>query len=56
MKTRNIIGGVLVFAGIFLAVCTADESPNELVLRLGGLVLAVAGTLIGKFHEAPEQK
>ena len=55
MKTLSIseiIGGTIFFIGLFIAVCTVDGSPNEMLLRLIGLAVCVIGAIIVKF--APE--
>lgn len=46
------IGGTIFFIGLFIAVCTVDGSPNEMLLRLIGLAVCVIGAIIVKF--APE--
>lgn len=55
MKTLSIseiIGGTIFFIGLFIAVCTVDGSPNEMLLRIVGLAVCVIGAIIVKF--APE--
>ena len=55
MKTisiSEIIGGTIFFIGLFIAVCTVDGSPNEMLLRLIGLAVCFIGAIIVKF--APE--
>lgn len=43
MKTRHIIGAVLLIIGMFLAIATADGSKNEVILRAAGVALIAAG-------------
>lgn len=45
-KTRNIIGGILTFIGLFVAVCTVDGSKNEMRNRLIGVAMCAAGTAV----------
>lgn len=55
MKTLSIseiIGGTIFFIGLFIAVCTVDGSPNEMLLRLIGLAVCIIGAIIAKL--APE--
>lgn len=63
MKTllkSEILGGTILFVGLFLAVCTVDDSPNEMLLRLVGLAVCVIGAIIVKFapeaHQGDEQE
>lgn len=56
MKARSIIGAVILIVGFFLAVCTADESKHELVLRLVGVALSIAGVVVGRFYKDPTQQ
>lgn len=56
MKTRSIIGAAMIFAGLFLAVCTADDSPNELAWRLSGVALLTIGAIVGDLFETYEEK
>lgn len=51
MKTRQIIGGIVLTIGLFLAVCTKDGSNYELILRGTGLALTAIGAAIGDFFE-----
>lgn len=48
----EILVGTIFFIGLFIAVCTVDGSPNEMLLRLVGLAVCVIGAIIVKF--APE--
>ena len=53
MKTLSIseiIGGTIFFIGIFIAVCTVDNSENEMLMRCVGVALAVIGSIITKFE------
>ena len=57
MKTLSIseiIGGTIFFIGLFIAVCTVDGSPNEMLLRLIGLAVCVIGAIIVKFKPEAE--
>lgn len=48
MKTRikNTIGGILIFVGLFVAVCTVDGSENEMRNRLIGVAMCAVGTTV----------
>lgn len=48
----GILGGTIFLVGLFLAVCTVDDSPNELLMRITGLAVCIIGAIIAKF--APE--
>lgn len=48
----EILGGTIFFVGLFIAVCTVDGSPNEMLLRLVGLAVCIIGAIIAKL--APE--
>ena len=53
MKTLSIseiIGGMIFFIGIFIAVCTVDNSENEMLMRIVGVALAVIGSIITKYE------
>lgn len=45
-RTRSIIGGILTFVGLFVAVCTVDGSKNETRNRIIGVVMCAAGTVV----------
>ena len=45
-KTIKTIGAVLAVAGVWVAVCTADNSAHEIAMRLGGVVAFLAGVAI----------
>ena len=46
MKALATIGTAILIAGMLLAVCTADGSAHEAVLRLSGVVLTAIGAYI----------
>lgn len=56
----EILGGTIFFVGLFIAVCTVDGSPNEMLLRLVGLAVCIIGAIIAKFapeaHEGDERE
>lgn len=47
-KVRRALGVAVLFAGLVLAVCTADGSSCEIGLRFCGIGLTAAGGFIGK--------
>ena len=47
-KVRRALGVAVLFAGLVLAVCTADGSDCEIGLRFCGIGLTAAGGFIGK--------
>ena len=47
-KVRRALGVAVIFAGLILAVCTADGSDCEIGLRFCGIGLTAAGGFIGK--------
>ena len=47
-KVRRALGVAVLFAGLVLAVCTADGSSREIGLRFCGIGLTAAGGFIGK--------
>lgn len=55
-KTRNIIGGILTFIGLFVAVCTVDGSENEMRNRLIGVAMCAAGTAVLSTTEDKEKE
>lgn len=46
---KNIISTILIIAGLFLAICTADGSAHEIALRLIGVAFSFAGVLVGGY-------
>lgn len=54
MKTRHIIGAVVLIIGMFLAIATADGSKNEVILRAAGVALIAAGAFAGGFVKGTE--
>ena len=47
-KVRRALGVAVIFAGLILAVCTADGSDCEVGFRFAGIGLTAAGGFIGK--------
>ena len=56
MKASKIIGGVAVIIGLFLAICTADGSVNEMASRCAGVALCVAGGFVGGYFARPDEE
>lgn len=54
LSISEIIGGTIFFIGLFIAVCTVDGSPNEMLLRLIGLAVCVIGAIIVRFKPEAE--
>ena len=54
------LGGTIFFVGLFIAICTVDDSPNEMLMRITGLALCIIGAIIAKFapeaHEGDERE
>jgi len=54
LSTSEIIGGTIFFVGLFIAICTVDDSPNEMLLRLIRLAVCIMGAIIVKFKPEAE--
>lgn len=51
---KNIISTILIIAGLFLAICTADGSAHEIAARIIGIAATVAGVIIGGYARKEE--
>lgn len=54
MKARNIIGGAMAVAGLFVAVCCVDGSPHELLIRAAGAAMFAVGAWLGGWFGTKE--
>lgn len=48
MERREIIGCAMVAIGMMVTVGIVDGSSHELLLRLGGIAIVVAGGFVGR--------
>lgn len=55
-QIRQTIGIIIVAVGMFVAVCTADGSKHEILLRLSGVAAMAAGVIIGRLWEYENKK
>ena len=55
-QIRQTIGIIIVAVGMFVAVCTADGSKHEILLRLSGVVATAAGVVIGRLWKYENKK
>lgn len=55
-QIRRTIGIIKVAVGMFLAVCTADGSKHEILLRLSGVAAMAAGVVVGRLWEYDNPK
>lgn len=46
MSLRHVAGFVAILAGMLLAVCTADGSDNEILMRFVGVGIVAVGALM----------
>lgn len=51
MKARKFIGGFIAIIGLMAAVCVADGSAYEMLIRGVGVALFICGALIAKVFE-----
>lgn len=56
MKTREYVGGGIAILGLLLAVCTADESAYEVLLRGCGIALLAVGAFIARVFDFQNAK
>lgn len=55
-QIRQKIGIILVAVGMFVAVCTPDESKNEIIMRLSGAAAMAVGVIIGRLWKYEKPK
>lgn len=55
-QIMQTIGIIIVAVGMFVAVCTADGSKHEILLRLSGVAAMVVGVIIGRLWKYENQK
>ena len=56
MKVRKIIGGFVAIVGLVLAVCTADNSAYEVLLRGIGIGMVAVGAFIARAFDFQTKK
>lgn len=48
MKTKNLIGGLIVAIGMLMAIGLVDNSNNEMTIRFAGIAVIVVGAYIAE--------
>ena len=55
-STKKTIGAVMTIAGLFLAICTADNSSHEIAMRLGGVMMFAIGAYLAEAYDFQEKE
>ena len=55
-KTKKTIGAVMTIAGLFLAICTADNSAHEIALRFGGVMMFAIGAYLAEAYDFQQKR
>lgn len=55
-QLKNAIGAAMAIVGLFVAICTADNSNNELALRFIGVAMLAIGAWLAEAYDFQEKK
>lgn len=55
-KLIKILGAIIAFAGVFVAVCYQDGAPHEVKVRLIGAAAFAVGCLMAGYYQFQTEK